>query len=95
VSRIPCRMSTSVECSRRSASRNQVPIAVPPSAASGCSACLASSRVRASATASVPPPGYTSVAWCVPPTTAKYAPSRTASIAAAVAALAACILVGG
>ncbi|CAM5452688.1 hypothetical protein SGRIM128S_06884 [Streptomyces griseomycini] len=70
-------------------------MAVPPPAFSLRSACLAWSRVPASATARPPPPGYTSLATCVPPTTAKRTPSRRASIAAAVASRALRILVGG
>ncbi len=70
-------------------------MAVPPPALSRRSACLACSRVVASATASRPPPGYTSVATWVPPITVKCTPSRRVSIAAAVASRALRILVGG
>src|SRR6201986_855684 len=70
-------------------------MAVPPLARSAPTACLAADRDDALATAMLPSGGNTGQAVLVPATTANPTPSRTTSIAAAVATLAWDILVGG
>ena len=68
---------------------------MPPLARSPATACLAAERDDTFATAMLPSGGNTGQAVLVPATTANPTPSRTTSIAAAVAALAWDILVGG
>ena len=70
-------------------------MAVPPLARSPATACLAAARDAAFATAMLPSGGKTGQAVLVPAMTANPTPSRTTSIAAAVAARAWVILVGG
>ncbi len=70
-------------------------MAVPPLARSAPTACLAAARDDGLATAMLPSGGNTGQAVLVPATTANPTPSRTTSIAAAVATLAWDILVGG
>jgi hypothetical protein len=70
-------------------------MAVPPLARSAPTACLAAALDAGPATAMLPSGGKTGQAVLVPATTAKPTPSRTTSIAAAVAVRAWDILVGG
>src|SRR5579872_554870 len=70
-------------------------MAVPPLARSPVTACLAAARDEASARAMVPSAGNTGQARLVPAITENRTPSRTTSIAAAVAARASAILVCG
>ncbi len=90
-----CRSWAGCEVNIRCASHSHCPIAVPPLGRRLATARFADSRVCGSATARLPSGGKIAVAWCVPAITANATPSRMTSTAAAVAARASAILLGG